>query len=80
MEEEPWRYCYNDSKLNEPISIAIEWLSKYKVTTSQREASSKASEGIIPALDKGKRKVVGNTEAEKRCKFKVDPLVLKAAF
>jgi len=25
VEEDPWRYCYNYSKLNEPVNIATTW-------------------------------------------------------
>ncbi len=24
-EEDPWRYCYNSSRLNEPLNIVVEW-------------------------------------------------------
>ena len=48
-------------------------------TTSQEEAMSTNVEGITPAHDEWKRKVVDNIEAEKRCKFKAYPLTKKTA-
>jgi len=33
-EEDPWRYCYNSSRLNEPINMAVEWLEALKETTT----------------------------------------------
>lgn len=32
-EEDPWRYCYNHSNLNEPVSISIEWNTTLQATT-----------------------------------------------
>jgi len=34
--EDPWRYYYHFSKLNELVSIAIGWLEKKKEATYQR--------------------------------------------
>lgn len=28
VEEVPWRYCYNSSRLNEPVGLAVEWIMK----------------------------------------------------
>lgn len=58
--------------------MAVEWLAVHKETTSQRAATSTTTEGSRPMHDKGKRKVVDNIEAEHNCKFKADPLVLRA--
>ena len=49
------------------------------MATSQRVASSTVVEGSRPVLDRGKRKVIDSAEAEQSCKFKEDPLVLRAA-
>lgn len=48
--------------------------------TSQRVATSVATKGNGPTLEKGKRKVVENTKAEQSYKFKANPLVLRVAF
>lgn len=48
------------------------------VIASQRLAPSTTAEGITPACDEWKRKVVDIIEAEESCKFKVDPLMTKA--
>lgn len=69
-EEEPWKYCYNFSRLNELVRMVVEWLAVQRVATSQRNR---------PTLDKGKRKFVDSVEVEQSYKFKVDPLVLRVA-
>ena len=33
LEEDPWRYCYNSSRLNEPVNMAVERLPEFKVVT-----------------------------------------------
>jgi len=45
---------------------------------SQQAAPSAVVEGSTPTHNECKRKVVDNIEAEKRCKFKEDPLMMKA--
>jgi len=37
------------------------------------------AEGSRPAHDQDRRKVVDSAGAEQRCKFKIDPLVMKEA-
>lgn len=46
--------------------------------TSQQATPSIATEGRRPACDKCKRKVVDNAEVEHSCKFKADPVMMKA--
>lgn len=77
VEEYPCRYCHSFSRFNLPASIVVEWLAKKCKVASQRAPTSTIVEGNIHKHDKGKRKVNGNREAEKSCKFKADPLVLK---
>ena len=48
-------------------------------TTSKHAAPSAVAECMKPTRDEFKRKVVDSIEAEKSCKFKVDPLTTKAA-
>lgn len=33
-EEHPWRYCYNHSKLKEPINIVVEWKASLQEAAS----------------------------------------------
>ena len=49
-------------------------------TTSNRVAPSTTPEDSKLVFDIGKRKIVGNTEAKKICKIKVDSLVMKSSF
>lgn len=62
--QDPWRYCYNYSWINELVRVVVEWLGVHKATTSQRAATSTTIEGSRPVHDKGKRKVVDSAEAE----------------
>lgn len=57
LEEEPWRHCYNSSRINEPVSIAVEWLAALKASAPQ-EATIIAATSNKPMQDKGKRKIV----------------------
>ena len=63
-EEDPWRYYYNSSRLNELVRVVVEWLVVHKETTSQKETTSTTLEGSRFVHEKGKRKVAGNVEAE----------------
>lgn len=57
-EEDPWRYCYNSSKLNELVSFTMESLTKLKVVAIIVVASSK------PMQDIGKREIGEDKETE----------------
>lgn len=70
--EDPWRYFYHFSRLNEPANIVVEWLAKKKPAKSLAIA-----DGSRPVDDKWKRKVVDSAEAEQSYKFKENPLVMK---
>ena len=56
----------------------MEWLAKQREAKFRRAPSLAVAEGNKPTHDKGKRKVVDSTKTDQSCKFKVDPLVLKA--
>lgn len=45
---------------------------------SQRTTPSLTAEGSTPTCDECRRKVINNTEVEKNCEFKENPLVTKA--
>ena len=60
----------------------MEWLAKQCEATYRRAIAAKvaaAAEVSIPVHNKGKRKIVDHMEEEKSCKFRVYPLVEKAA-
>lgn len=73
--EDPWRYFYNSSRLNEPVRVVVEWLVGHKATSLYREATTTTAKSTKPASNKGKRNIFDNTEGEKSYKFKKDPLV-----
>lgn len=80
MKEDPWRYCYDSSRLNELVRFTVEWLVKQLEAASRRALEAVATiEVNIPARDKGKRKIVNAMEEEKSYKFLADPLVEKVA-
>lgn len=60
------------------MRVVVELLAVHKVAPYQRAATLAAVEGSRPPHDKGKRKIADSTEAKQSCKFKADPLVLKA--
>lgn len=70
VEEDSWRYCYNSSRLNEPVGFVVEWLAK-QCETGSRKAPKVAAvvEVDIPVPDKGKRKIFYYMEEEKSCNF-----------
>lgn len=37
--EDPWRYCYNASKLNDPVSIETYWKDALKKTIAHKETT-----------------------------------------
>jgi len=63
-EDDPWRYYYNESRLNESVSIARTWKATLQTTTTL-EAKTTTVEGINQVKDKGKRKIVENLVGEK---------------
>ena len=79
VEEDPWRYFYNSSRLSELVSMVEEWkatlqaVAPYEATTIMTVVSNK------PMQYKGKRKIVKSAEAEKSYKLKEDTLVEKVA-
>ena len=77
-EEDPWRYCYKSSRINEPFNMAVEWLATFKATTPQ-EATTTTAARNKPVQFKGKRKIVESIGMEQSYKFKEDPLVERVA-
>lgn len=79
VEENPWRYCYNSSRLNELVDFTVEWLVEQRATASRRALkATTVAEVNIPVCHKGKRKVSHHMEEEKSLKFQADPLVEKS--
>lgn len=78
LEEDPWRYFCNSSRLNEAVSMVLEWLATLKVAAPQG-ATTIATKRNKPTPDKGNRKIYESTEVEKSSKFKEDPLVERVA-
>jgi len=79
LEEDPWRYCYNSSRLNELVRVDVKWLTSHKATTLDKETTITTIESKRPTLDKGKRKIADSVEVEKSYKFKEDPHVVREA-
>ena len=77
MEKDPWRYCYNSSRLNELVDLVMEWVAKQCEEASRRAPEATATKVSILVCSKGKRNIVDNMEEEKSCRFRVDPLVEK---
>jgi len=77
-EEDPWRYWYNDSILNELVSIA-RTLEVSSQTTTVPEATSIATTGSNPMQSRGKRNIVENKEGEQSCKMKAYYIITKEA-
>ena len=78
LKEDLWRYCYNSSRTNELVSIAVEWkLALY--TAAPQDETTTTEVKNKPVQDKGKRKIVEIVEAEKSYKIREDPLVEKVA-
>lgn len=72
-EEDPWRCCYNFSRLNESINMAIEWKAPLQAVALEEETII-AIMSSKPIHDKSKRNISKNVEANQRYKFKRDPL------
>lgn len=64
-EEGPWKYCYNFSRLNEPVSMFVAWkvalqeVDPHEAIIKTTTVSKKLTE------DKGKRNIVKSAEDEK---------------
>lgn len=75
-EEDPWRYCYNASRLNEMVSIA-RIFNAHPQTLIALEETTIAVEGNNPMKDKEKRKIFDDPKGEKSCKMMADPIIVK---
>jgi len=58
----------------------VEWLTKQHETVSRRVLVATEAEANILVRNKGKRKIIENTEKEQSFKFRVGPLMQKEAF
>lgn len=76
--EDPWRYCYNHSKLNEPVNIATKWKASLQAITSHEATTIETISNKL-MQDKGKRKIFENPKADQSYKFKEVPLIEKEA-
>jgi len=77
-EEDPLSYFCNSSRLNELVSITVEWKEALHVAELWEAIATKIVRKKL-VQDKGKRKIVESTEVEQTYKFKEDPLVEKVA-
>lgn len=63
--EDPWRYCYNSSRVNEPVGFVVEWLAKKHEAAPRRALEATiAIEVNILVRNKGKRNIVDQMEEE----------------
>lgn len=74
--DDPWRYCYNVSRLNDLISLVRTQKNSLQITTTQ-EATTRVAVGSYPMQDKGKKKIYENLEEEKSCKMREDSIMDK---
>jgi len=56
--EDPWRYCYNSSRLNEPFGLAVEWILKQREVASQRAPEVAAIEANILVCNRARGRLL----------------------